>query len=166
MSQFVPDEGYGCAFCCPIQSQIICKKGTTHMTKVLNPNDLLDPSTVDRIRRCRQCDRPLEAQRSTKKFCGDRCRQSYNRVRQNAASSQAKSREQTEYYDRVNYAFELYNKCPQQVRDAWLQDYIDNPTTKKIVCNPDLLRAERDNIAKVCHHYVVRKYGVSIKGYY
>ena len=71
-----------------------------------------------------------------------------------------------EYWDRVNFAMELYLKCKPQDQDAWLQRYIDNPTTKRIVCNPTLLKSSSNNIAEVCHYYVRRQYGVSIKDYY
>ena len=36
-----------------------------------------------------------------------------------------------EYFDRVNFALELYFKTPPEQRDEWIQNYIDNPTTKK-----------------------------------
>ena len=115
---------------------------------------------------CLHCGGSLEAKRSTKKYCSTRCRQCHTRPTQNADESTTKAREQLEYYDRVNYAFELYMDSPLDLRDAWLQSYIDNPTTKKIVCNPALLRDENINIAKVCHSYVMETYGVSIKDYY
>ena len=115
---------------------------------------------------CLHCGGSFEAKRSTKKYCSDNCRQYSNRTTQNATESPAKAREQLEYYDRVNYAFELYMASPLEESDAWLQSYIDNPTTKKIVCNPALLRDENINIAKVCHSYVMETYGVSIKDYY
>ena len=136
------------------------------MTERLNPNHFLKSSSIDEIKRCLQCQSLFEAKRSTKKYCSDKCRQYFNRTTQNARDSTAKAREQIEYYDRVNYAMELYLKCPPKNRDAWLQSYIDNPTTKKIICNPDLLKDSNDNIAKVCHRYVMRTYGVSIKSYY
>ena len=136
------------------------------MTKWLYPNDPSNASPVEGIKRCLQCQNPFEAKRNTKKYCSDKCRQYFNRTTQNANDSKAKAREQMEYYDRVNYAFELHQKCLPQDRDAWLQSYIDNPTTKKIIYNPYLLKDDKDNIAKVCHRYVMRKYGVSIRSYY
>lgn len=136
------------------------------MTKRLNHNDLLQPVAVESVKHCVQCGGSYKPQRSTRKYCSDKCRQYYNRTMQNASSSLAKRREQKEYYSRVNFALELYWECTPQDRAAWLQAYIDNPTTKKIVCNPDLLRASDNNIAKVCHHYVMETYGVSIKDYY
>ena len=71
-----------------------------------------------------------------------------------------------EYFDRANYALELYRECGSSSREQWLQGYIDNPTTKKIVCNPNLLREDGINIAKIAHHYKTEKYGVSIRDYF
>lgn len=136
------------------------------MNERLNPNHHLNDPPIEEIKRCPQCQSPFEGKRSTKKYCSDKCRQYFNRTTQNAKASKAKEREQIEYYDRVNYAMELYLNCPPQDRDDWIQSYIDNPTTKKIICNPDLLKGSNDNIAKVCHRYVMRTYGVSIKSYY
>ena len=115
---------------------------------------------------CLHCGGSFKAKRSTKKYCSTRCRQHHTRNTRNATESPSKAREQLEYYDRVNYAFELYMNSPLELSDAWLQSYIDNPTTKKIVCNPVLLKDENTNIAKVCHNYVMETYGVSIKDYY
>ena len=74
---------------------------------------------------------------------------------------------ETMYYNRVNYSCELYlDNRTQELREDWIQDYIDNPTTKKIVCNPALLNAKTINLAKIAHRYVMSAYGVSIKDYY
>ena len=116
---------------------------------------------------CKSCGEPFEAKRSNKVFCSHKCRE-YN-ARQKTKEenfSPTAHRTNMEYWDRVNFAMELYLKCKPQDRDAWLQRYIDNPTTKRIVCNPTLLKSSSNNIAKVCHHYVRRQYGVSIKDYY
>lgn len=136
------------------------------MTKRLTTDDLLNASIISEPKLCRHCGSPFEARRNTKTYCSDKCRQYYNRDVQNADCSKAKSREQEEYYDRVRYALELFEQCPPEERDAWIQSYIDNPTTKRIVCNPDLLKHPSENIAKVCHRYVMSTYGVSIKSYY
>jgi hypothetical protein len=116
---------------------------------------------------CKNCNNQLRPKRSTKLFCSDNCRKNNSRPIQNAQSSPTKAREQMEYYDRVNYSYELYlyNRT-QEERDEWIQAYIDNPTTKKIVCNPALLNAKTINIAKIAHRYVMGTYGVSIKDYY
>ena len=125
--------------------------------------DVLDKSAET----CLHCGGSFEAKRITKKYCSTRCRQHHTRNTRNATECPSKAREQMEYYDRVNYALELYNNLPPPERDAWLQSYIDNPTTKKIVCNPVLLRSlDGENIAKICHDYVKRTYGVNIKDYY
>jgi hypothetical protein len=115
---------------------------------------------------CLHCGGSFEAKRRTKRYCTDKCRQYGNRTTQNAKESPTKQREQLEYYDRVNYALELYMASPLELSNDWLQCYIDNPTTKKIACNPVLLRDEHINIAKICHNYVMETYGVSIKDYY
>ena len=115
---------------------------------------------------CHHCERPYESRRSTKKFCSDTCRVYFNRCTQNASESPYKRRENLEYWNRVNYAYELYLKHPALERDNWLQEYIDNPTTKKITCNPDLLRSLKPNIAKVCNRYTQYKFGVNIRDYY
>jgi len=128
--------------------------------------DVLEHDALWANETCLHCGGSFEAKRSTKKYCSDKCRQYSNRTTQNATESPSKAREQLEYYDRVNYAFELYMASPLELSDAWLQSYIDNPTTKKIVCNPALLRDENINIAKVCHSYVMETYGVRIKDYY
>ena len=116
---------------------------------------------------CKNCNNQLKPKRSTKLFCSDNCRKNNSRPIQNAQSSPTKAREQMEYYDRVNYSYELYlyNRTQEQ-RDEWIQAYIDNPTTKRIVCNPALLNAKTINIAKIAHRYVMKTYGVSIKDYY
>lgn len=88
---------------------------------------------------CKHCDSPYTTRRSTKLFCSDKCRVYHNRSTQNSQHSPTKRRENMEYFDRANYALELYRECGSNYREQWLQDYIDNPTTKKIVCNPSLL---------------------------
>ena len=113
---------------------------------------------------CVYCEAEYTARRSTKKFCSDKCRVYHNRGLQNAENSPTIRRQNTEYFDRVNFALELYYKSSD--KDEWLQAYIDNPTTKKIVCNPNLLRDKRTNIAKIAHQYTRMKYGVSIRDYY
>ena len=62
-------------------------------------------------------------------------------------------------------ALELYRECASNYREKWPQDYIDNPTIKKIACNPSLLRGDGINIAKIAHRFTMSKYGVSIKDY-
>ena len=129
--------------------------------------DVLEHDALWANETCLHCGGSFEAKRSTKKYCSTRCRQHHTRNTRNATESPSKAREQLEYYDRVKYSLELYYKCVPADRGAWVQSYIDNPTTKKIVCNPDLLRAVgEENIAKVCHSYVMETYGVSIKDYY
>ena len=100
-------------------------------------------------------------------FCSHKCRE-YNARQKTKETNFSPTADRTnmEYWDRVNFAMELYLKCKTQDQDTWLQRYIDNPTTKRIICNPTLLKSSSNNIAKVCHHYVRRQYGVSIKDYY
>ena len=92
--------------------------------------------------------------------------QSPNRCTQNASESPYERRENLEHWDRVNYAYELHVKHPVLERDNWLQGHIDNPTTKKITCNPDLLRSPNPIIAKICNRYTQYKVGVNIRDYY
>ena len=118
------------------------------------------------IGNCLYCGNEYHAHRKTKKYCSDKCRVYDNRVPQNSKSSPTKRRENMEYFDRADYALELYRECGSNYREEWLQDYIDHPTTKKILCNPKLLRADGLNIAKIAHRFTMQKYGVSIKDYY
>ena len=132
-----------------------------------NQTDFLEALSTPVEKLCKHCDNKITSKRSTKVFCSDNCRKDSSRPIQNAQSSPTKAREQMEYFDRVNYSYELYlNNRTQEQRDEWIQDYIDNPTTKKIVCNPALLNAKSINIAKIAHRFVVGAYGVSIKDYY
>ena len=132
-----------------------------------NQTDFVEALSTPVEKLCKHCETKITFKRSTKVFCSDNCRKNNSRPIQNAQSSSAKAREQMEYFDRVNYSYELYldNRTPEQ-RDEWVQAYIDNPTTKKIVCNPALLNAKTINIAKIAHRYVMKTYGVSIKDYY
>ena len=114
---------------------------------------------------CKHCNALMVSVRLSKVYCNATCRQAGNRTKKTGFNS-AEYRRKLEYWDRVNYSLELYYKCKTNDRDQWLQSYIDNPTTKWIVCNPELLRSSKANIAKLCHHYVMRTYGVSMKAYY
>ena len=133
---------------------------------MLDYNHALPIETQSSLNLCLHCNSEFKRIRSTKKYCCDSCRVSYNRCVQNASHSSTKRRDNIEYFDRVNFALELYFKTPPEQRDEWIQNYIDNPTTKKITCNPSLLKDHNDNIAKICHHYVKRTYGINIKDYY
>ena len=116
---------------------------------------------------CKSCGETFTAKRSTKVFCSPKCREFNARQKTKAqAFSPIARRTNMEYWNRINYAMELYLNCKPSDRDDWIQNYIDNPTTKRIVCNPTLLKSNSNNIAKVCHHYVSRMFGVSIKDYY
>ena len=100
---------------------------------------------------CKSCGQPFEAKRSTKVFCSHKFKDYNARQKTKEANfSPTAHRTNMEYWDRVNFAMELYLKCKTQDQDTWLQRYIDNPTTKRIVCNPTLLRSSSNNIAKVC----------------
>ena len=116
---------------------------------------------------CKSCGETFTAKRSTKVFCSPKCQEFNARQKTKAqAFSPTARRTNMEYWNRVNYAMELYLNCKPSDRNDWIQNYIDNPTTKRIVCNPTLLKSNSNNIAKVCHHYVSRMFGVSIKDYY
>ena len=133
----------------------------------VNQSDFIEGLSTPVEKLCKHCDKKISSKPSTKIFCSDNCRKDSSRGLQNAQSSPTKAREQMEYYNRVNYSYELYlDNTTQEQRDEWIQAYIDNPTTKKIVCNPALLNAKTTNIAKIAHRYVVGAYGVSIKEYY
>lgn len=133
----------------------------------VNQSDFLEALSTPVEKLCKHCDKTITSKRSTKVFCSDNCRKRSSRPIQNAQSSPTKAREQREYYDRVNYSYELYlDNSTRELRDYWIQGYIDNPTTKKVVCNPALLNAKTINIAKIAHRYTMETYGVSIKDYY
>ena len=117
------------------------------------------------IGECEYCGGDYQAERRSKRFCSEKCRVYANRVPQNSQNSPTKRRENMEYFDRAEYALELYRDCGDNHREQWLQDYIDHPTTKKILCNPHLLRDEGVNIAKIAHRFTMSKYGVSIRDY-
>lgn len=144
------------------------------MNKPLNPSELAQALAVsvesevilhNDLMLCKHCNAPMVSVRSSKAYCNATCRQAGNRA-ESTGSSPDESRRKLEYWDRVNYSLELYHKCKFEDRDQWLQSYIDNPMTKWIVCNPELLTSSSNNIAKICHHYVMRTYGVSMKSYY
>lgn len=121
--------------------------------------------TTDKL--CKSCGETFTAKRSTKIFCSHKCREYNPRQKTKAEDfSPTAHRTNMEYWNRVNYAMELYLECKPKDRGDWIQNYIDNPTTKRIVCNPELLNSISNNIAKVCHHYVRGMFGVSIKDYY
>ena len=115
----------------------------------------------------KSCGVPFIAQRSTKVFCSHKCRE-YNARQKTKAEPFSPTADRTNmaYWNRVNYAMELYLSCKPSDRDDWIQDYIDNPTTKRILCNPDLRTSTSNNISKVYHHCVKLMFGVSIKDYY
>jgi|TARA_R110000744_G_scaffold125621_2_gene231278 hypothetical protein len=50
-------------------------------------------------------------------------------------------------------------------RAQWLQDYIDNPTSKRILCNPQLLLSDSNNLAKIANRFTKTVYRVSINTY-
>ena len=141
------------------------------MNKPLNPDELAQAFSVsvsntrDDLKLCKHCNEPMLVVRATKIYCNATCRQAGNRA-ENTDFSPEESRRKLEYWDRVNYALELYDNCKPEDRDEFIQNYIDNPTTKWILCNPELLQSSNNNIAKVSHHYVMRTYGVSMKAYY
>jgi hypothetical protein len=69
-------------------------------------------------------------------------------------------------------AYEMWRNTKPEDRFAWLQEYIDNPTTKKIVCNPVLLKAKVSgyphgtSIAKIANRFTKSHFGLSIRDYY
>jgi hypothetical protein len=54
---------------------------------------------------------------------------------------------------------------PPAGRSDWLQNYIDNPTTSKILGNPELLKETDNNITKVANRFTQQVYRTSIKVY-
>ena len=73
-----------------------------------NQTDFLEALSTPVEKLCKQCDTKITFKRSTKVFCSDNCRKNNSRPIPNAQSSPAKAREQMEYFDRVNYSYELY----------------------------------------------------------
>lgn len=113
----------------------------------------------------KNCNNEFTPKRSTKKFCSENCRKRNNEPKQNAQESPTKAREAMEYWDRVNLGLEnLYKTKPIQ-RATYIQDYINNPTTAKITCNPTLLRSPKNNIAKVANRFTRQVYGMGIQKY-
>jgi len=113
----------------------------------------------------KNCNNEFTPTRSTKKFCSENCRKYNGRPKQNAQESPTKAREAMEYWDRVNLGLEnLYKTKPIQ-RATYIHDYINNPTTAKITCNPTLLRSPKNNIAKVANRFTRQVYGMGIQKY-
>ena len=115
---------------------------------------------------CEWCGKRAVQMRATKRFCSQNCSNKSSRVRQNAATSPTKRREEEEYWDKVNYGFELFMQLDVADRDPWMQKYIDDPRNKKIVCNPKLLGHRHLNIAKLANSFTQSKYGKTILKYY
>ena len=110
--------------------------------------------------------------RGNKIYCSKKCSRNAARTTQNRTSSLSKAREEELYWSRVSMAYEMWRNTKPEDRFAWLQGYIDNPTTKKIVCNPALLNAKGSgyphgtNIAKIAHNFTKSHYDLSIRDYY
>jgi hypothetical protein len=111
------------------------------------------------------CGTIFQYSRSTAKYCSDNCRQSACRPRQNSFDSPTKRRTNLEYWDRALLGYDNLMKQMPISRAQWLQDYIDNPTSKCILCNPQLLMSDRNNLAKIANRFTKTVYGVSIKTY-
>ena len=111
------------------------------------------------------CNVRFTYKRNSKKYCSGNCRKRATEVTQNRFVSNSVKRRHLEYWDRVTFAIVDLIKMPPRERAAWLQAYIDNETTARIVGNPKLLRDTENNIAKVANRFTQRVYRVSIKTY-
>jgi len=111
------------------------------------------------------CRKPFSYLRITKKYCSSNCRKRNNEFCQNSEQSISKRRRNEEYFDRVRWAFHDLIRRPPMERSNWLQHYIDNPTTSKILGNPKLLNDSDNNIAKIANRFTQQVYRTPIKIY-
>jgi hypothetical protein len=131
------------------------------------PRVISNASPELRKKACKRvgCRTIFQYSRSTAKYCSDNCRQSACRPRQNSFDSPTKRRTNLEYWDRASLGYDNLMKQIPISRAQWLQDYIDNPTSKRILCNPQLLLSDSNNLAKIANRFTKTVYRVSINTY-
>ena len=138
--------------------------GSLVMTFV-NQSDFLEALSTPVEKLCKHCDKTITSKRSTKIFCSDNCRKRSSKPIQNSLHSPTTRRENMERKDRIRWAIvNLTDKDPVD-RSQWLQDYINNPTSARIVGNPYLLSSKDNNIAKVANRFTQQVYRCDIKTY-
>ena len=103
--------------------------------------------------------------RNTKLYCSDNCRKRATETPQNSIENLDTRRRNLEYFDRVKWALINLIQQGEYDRSQWLQDYIDNPTSARIVGSPKLLTSHNNNIAKVANRFTQQVYRCSIKTY-
>ena len=111
------------------------------------------------------CSTIFQYLRSNAKYCSGMCRQIVCRPRQNSFDSPTKRRTNMEYWDRALLGYHNLMSQMPWARSQWLQDYIDTPTSQYILCNPQLLASDSNNLAKIANRFTQQVYRVSIKTY-
>tara|TARA_R110002126_G_scaffold151759_1_gene298796 strand:+ start:125 stop:652 length:528 start_codon:yes stop_codon:yes gene_type:complete len=130
---------------------------------------LEDVKAVDELetppKLCKNCNSEIISKHKAKIFCTGNCRKRHNKPIQNSLHSPTTRRENIERLDRIRWGIvNLTDHFPVD-RGQWLQDYIDNPTSARVVGNPHLLRSGGNNIAKVANRFTQQVYRYDIKTY-